>query len=347
MYLVVIAWMYVVLMMSVAEATNTTGTLLGATVTFLLYGVGPAALVVYLMGAPARNRAIKKRNADELAQNSNSSSTAQQPMTLPLPTFNPAPSRPALRLPPGACDAHVHVFGPAADFPFSPDRNFTPADAPKEALFALHRHLGVSRCVIVQSTLHGFDNSAVEDAIAAGGGHYAGVALVPHDVPDTELSRLKAAGFRGVRFNRLAPLDMHLQVHFESSLIHDLAPVLKSSAVPVVIDHMGRVDAARGPDHADFLALCEVMHNPMFYVKVSGADRISPRPYLAGVALARQLVASFPDRCFWGTDWPHPNHTHVPDDGMLVDLLPAIAPTPDLLDRLLVINPQRFYRFAA
>jgi 2-pyrone-4,6-dicarboxylate lactonase len=287
-------------------------------------------------------------------------------MSTPVITFNPHPSLPALRLPDGACDAHVHVFGPQARFPFAATRNFTPADAPKESLFALHRHLGIGRCVIVQSAIHGFDNSAVEDAIAAGGGHYLGVALAPHDAPDAELSRLKAAGFVGIRFNfmrhlasnanpeqlvaltrRLAPLGMHLQVHFESALIHDLGPVLRRSAVPVVIDHMARVDASLGPDHADFRALVALMQDDRFHVKVSGADRISAPPYAQGVLLARLLVDSFPTRCFWGTDWPHPNHTHVPDDGALVDLLAAVAPASDSLQRLLVSNPQRFYGFSA
>lgn len=288
-------------------------------------------------------------------------------MTTPITTFNPKPSRPRLLLPEGSCDSHVHVFGPAAVFPFAASRNFTPQDAPKETLFELHRQLGISRCVIVQSAIHGFDNSAMTDAIQAGGGRYLGVALVPHDVPDAELHDLKTAGIRGVRFNfmkhlgqgatvqqviqlthRLAPLGLHLQVHFESSLIHELAPVLEKSAVPVVIDHMGRVNAALGPDHADFWALCRLMKNPLFYVKVSGTDRIDAQPpYTQGVALARQLVQTFPDRCLWGTDWPHPNHTHIPDDGALVDLLQDIAPTPDLLNRLLVQNPQRFYGFSS
>lgn len=283
----------------------------------------------------------------------------------PILTFNPRPSKPGLQLPPGACDAHVHVFGPAARFPFSASRNFTPADAPKETLFALHRHLGIERCVIVQSAVHGFDNAAAEDAIQAGGGRYLGVALVPPQVPDAELQRLKAAGFRGVRFNfmrhlgqgataqevvtltrRLAPLGLHLQVHFESSLIHELAPVLKQSAVPVVIDHMGRVDAALGENHADFRALCALLQDPRFHVKVSGVDRIARAwPYADGVALAHRLVREFPERCFWGTDWPHPNHHHVPDDGALVDLLGLIAPTQALLEALLVHNPQRFYQF--
>ncbi|OYY87317.1 MAG: amidohydrolase, partial [Polaromonas sp. 28-63-22] len=247
----------------------------------------------------------------------------------------------------------------------SAERNVTPVDAPKETLFALHRHLGVARCVIVQSLVHGFDNAVVEDAIQAGGGRYLGVALVPQDVPDAELQRLRVAGFRGVRFNfmkhlgkgatvqqvvaltqRLAPLDLHLQIHFESSLIHELAPVLRQSAVPVVIDHMGRVDAALGENHADFHALCALLDDARFYVKVSGIDRIAKAPpYADGIVLARRLVERFPERCFWGTDWPHPNHHHVPDDGVLVDALAQIAPTPDALEALLVGNPQRFYRF--
>jgi len=135
-------------------------------------------------------------------------------------------------------------------------------------------------------------------------------------------------------------------VHFESSLIHSLAAPLSRSVVPVVIDHMGRVDAALGTDGADFAALMTLLRNPLFHVKVSGIDRIDPTPpYVDGVLLANTLVQAFPDQCVWGTDWPHPNHTHVPDDGVLVDRLRAIAPTPDLLDKLLVRNPQALYQF--
>ena len=280
-------------------------------------------------------------------------------------TYNPRPFAPHLRLPPGACDAHVHVFGPATRFPFSETLAWTPADAPKETLFALHEHLGIARCVIVQSLVHGFDNRAVEDAIAAGGGRYLGVALVPLDVSDTELARLAAAGFRGVRFNfmkhlgasgsvedivaftrRLAPLGMHLQVHFESSLVHTLAAPLARSAVPVVIDHIGRVDASLGADHADFAALRALLRNPLFRVKLSGIDRIAgDADYARGIELARLLADEFPERCLWGTDWPHPNHHHVPDDGVLVDALAQIAPSDALRTQILVRNPLDFYRF--
>jgi 2-pyrone-4,6-dicarboxylate lactonase len=286
-------------------------------------------------------------------------------MNNPILTYNPNPSRPDKHLPAFACDSHVHVFGPAHRFAFANSRNFTPVDAPKERLFDLHRHLGIGRCVIVQSAVHGMDNRAVADAIAAGQGRYLGVALVPVDVDDTTLQGLADTGFRGVRFNfmphlgesvpapallaltrRLAALHMHLQVHFPSSLVHSLAPVLAQSAVPVVIDHMGRVDARLGPDHADFVALCELLGQPGMHVKVSGIDRIDPAPpYADGLRLARSLVERFPLQCLWGTDWPHPNHTHVPDDGALVDAIWQMAPDADLRQRLLVDNPQALYRF--
>ncbi|RZA13421.1 MAG: amidohydrolase, partial [Lysobacteraceae bacterium] len=148
---------------------------------------------------------------------------------------------------------------------------------------------------------------------------------------------------------RLAPLGLHLQVHFDSSLIHGLAAPLAQSAVPVVIDHMGRVDAGLGAGHEDFAALRALLRNPLFRVKVSGIDRISrplpPHGYADGIALARLLVDEVADRCLWGSDWPHPNHTHVPDDGALVDAIARIAPDASVREQLLVRNPREFYRF--
>lgn len=284
----------------------------------------------------------------------------------PIQTYMLAPSKPSLVLPAGSCDSHVHVFGPVHAFPYAAQRSFTPADAGKDTLFALHRHLGIGRCVIVQSACHGYDNRVVEDAIAHGGGRYLGVALVPLSVTHAELQRLAVAGFRAIRFNfmkhlntgasvedvvaltpMLADLGMHLQIHFESALVHSLGPVLQQSACPVVIDHMGRVDATLGREGADFQALLRLLEQPLFYVKVSGIDRIDATPpYQHGIARAQELVAHVPDRVLWGSDWPHPNHTHVPDDGMLVDALAQFSPNPAHLQALLVDNPQRLYRFA-
>jgi 2-pyrone-4,6-dicarboxylate lactonase len=118
----------------------------------------------------------------------------------------------------------------------------------------------------------------------------------------------------------------------------------------VVIDHMGRVDAQMGEQHADFQALMRLLDQPHVHVKVSGIDRIEASSragsgYPLGVQLAKRLVERFPEQCVWGLDWPHPNHTHVPDDGELVNALARIAPTPELLQGLLVDNPQALYRF--
>ncbi|MGB3070416.1 MAG: amidohydrolase family protein [Ottowia sp.] len=286
-----------------------------------------------------------------------------------MQTYSDTPRTPALVLPAGACDSHVHVFGPRARFPYASAGKSTPAEAPKEKLFALHRRMGIERCVIVQSTVHGLDNRVVEDAIDAGGGRYLGIALVPPDVSDAELLRLAERGFRGVRFNfmrhlsggadvtdilaltpRLAAVGMHLQVHFESVLMHSVGQALRASQVPVVIDHMGRIDAMLGAGHPDFRALMALLEHPRMHVKVSGIDRIDSSRhagsgYPDGVAMARLLVERFPERCVWGLDWPHPNHTHIPDDGELIDALAQIAPDAAHLKSLLVDNPQSLYGF--
>jgi 2-pyrone-4,6-dicarboxylate lactonase len=285
----------------------------------------------------------------------------------PRPSWHASPGKPALRLPPGACDAHCHVFGPHNRFPFAANAPFTPADAPKEALFALHAMLGIARCVVVQSSCHGYDNAVSADAIAAKHGAYCGVALLPTTASDEELRRLDAQGFCGVRYNfmqhlgratpiedvigfgaRLAKFGWHLQIHVASSLIGDLAPLLRQSPVPVVIDHMGRVDASLGIDQPAFRSLLDLMQDERFHVKVSGSERISrrPPPYEDAIPFGRKLVAEFGDRVFWGTDWPHPNLSGgIPDDGVLVDLLAEIAPSAAARQALLVDNPRRFYRF--
>ena len=287
-------------------------------------------------------------------------------MNEPRPSFDPSPTRPALRLPHGACDAHCHIFGPQVRFPFDPRAPFRPADAPKETLFALHALLGIERCVIVQSTCHGFDNRVVADAIAAKGGSYLGVALAPVTVTLDELRRLDVQGFRGLRFNfmkhlgtvapikpiialtpLLVELDWHLQVHCDSSMIAELTPWLLRSAVPVVIDHMGRVDASLGLAQEPFRALLRLLDHSHIWVKVSGVDRLSRQgaPYADAVPFARTLVERFGDRSLWGTDWPHPNTPSPPDDGVLTDVLSQIAPSPAQRQALLVDNAQRLYRF--
>jgi 2-pyrone-4,6-dicarboxylate lactonase len=281
--------------------------------------------------------------------------------------FKPNPTRPTYAPPPGAVDAHCHVFGPAAVFPYAPERKYTPCDAPKETLFALRDFLGFSRNVIVQATCHGADNRALVDALKASNGLARGIATVRATVSDAELRALDEAGVRGVRFNfvkrlvdatpretylsiaeRIAKLGWHIVVYFEAHELADLIPFLNALPTTIVVDHMGRPDLAKGVGHPDFRRFVELMvANPRIWSKVTCPERLSisgPPSYDDFVPFAGALVRAFPDRVLWGTDWPHPNMTtHMPDDGDLVNMIPRIAPTPGAQQALLVDNPMRLY----
>lgn len=279
--------------------------------------------------------------------------------------FHPAPAKPSYVPPPGAVDAHCHVFGPGAQFPYAPERKYTPCDAPKEKLFALRDHLGFSRNVIVQASCHGRDNRALVDALQTAGDLARGVAVVGPNVTDAELAEMDAAGVRAVRFNfvkrlvdatprevflgiaeRIAKLGWHIVVYFEAPDLEDLTPFLKQLPTTVVIDHMGRPDIAKGVEHPDFGRFIALMEDPKFWTKVSCPERLTVAgpPYDDVVPFARTLVERFPDRVLWGTDWPHPNmKSHMPDDSVLVDVIPRIAPTAELQQALLVDNPMRLY----
>lgn len=276
------------------------------------------------------------------------------------------PSKPAYVPPPGAVDAHCHVFGPMADFPFSPKAKYLPQDATPEMLFALRDRLGFSRNVIVQASCHGIDNRATLNAIARSDGKARGVAVVDPAIADAELDALHTGGIRGVRFNflkrlvddapkdlfldvarRIARLGWHVVVYFEADLLEELRPFLEAIPVPVVVDHMGRPDVTQGPGGPDmraFRALLDTRDDLWF--KPTCPDRLSAQgePYDDFVAAVRPLVQAYPDRCLWGTDWPHPNMEHrIPDDGGLIDVIPRIAPTAALQRKLLVDNPMRLY----
>jgi 2-pyrone-4,6-dicarboxylate lactonase len=281
--------------------------------------------------------------------------------------FHPAPSRPHFQPPAGAVDAHCHVFGPGNQFPYAPERKYTPGDAPKERLWQLRDHLGFARNVIVQATCHGADNRAMVDALKDSRGKAKGVATVKRTVTDAELESLNAAGVRGVRFNflkrladttppdelleiahRIKPLGWHVVIYFEAADLPALYDFFATLPTTVVVDHMGRPDVTRpvdGPDFGLFLRLLDKHSN--IWSKVSCPERLSksgPPTYDDVVPFARKVVERFPDRVLWGTDWPHPNmKTHMPDDGTLVDVIPRIAVTPALQHKLLVDNPMRLY----
>ena len=281
--------------------------------------------------------------------------------------FHPNPSKPAYTPPPGAVDAHCHVFGPADRFPYAAERKYTPCDAPKEKLFALRDDLGFARNVIVQATCHGKDNRALVDALKASNGLARGVASVGPAITADELAELHEAGVRGVRFNfvkrlvdatpkevflgiadKIAKFGWHIVVYFEAPDLDDLTPFLRELPTTIVVDHMGRPDIAKGVDHPQFRKFVALMaENPKVWSKVSCPERLSvqgPPGYDDVVPFARLLVDRFTDRVLWGTDWPHPNMTsHMPDDGHLVDVIPRIATDEAKQKALLVDNPMRLY----
>jgi 2-pyrone-4,6-dicarboxylate lactonase len=281
--------------------------------------------------------------------------------------FHPNPSKPAFKPPLGAVDAHCHVFGPGALFPYAPERKYTPCDAPKEKLWELRDFLGFSRNVIVQATCHGADNRALVDALAHSGGLARGVATVKRSVTDAELAALDAAGVRGVRFNfvkrlvdrldpgelteiaeRIKPLGWHVVIYFEAHELPELFDFFASLPTPVVVDHMGRPDVSKAVDGPEFELFLKLMREREdYWCKVTCPERLSltgPDGYDDVVPFARRVVELFPDRVLWGTDWPHPNMTtHAPDDGKLVDFIPRMAVTAALQQKLLVDNPMRLY----
>lgn len=288
--------------------------------------------------------------------------------------WHPAPSRPVFTVPPGAVDAHCHVFGPGAQFPFAPERKYTPCDASAAQLLALRDRLGFARNVIVQATCHGADNSALLDALQRAEGRARGVVTLKRDVSDAELERLHAAGARGVRFNfvkrlvdftpkdelleiasRIAPLGWHVVIYFEAVDLPELWDFFTALPSTVVVDHMGRPDVRLGVDAPQFALFQRFMReHENVWSKVSCPERLShsgppalsgeSAPYRDVVPFAKRIVESFPERVLWGSDWPHPNlKDHMPDDGLLVDFIPAIATTPALQQQLLVTNPMRLY----
>ncbi|HUG08182.1 MAG TPA: amidohydrolase family protein [Acidimicrobiia bacterium] len=291
-----------------------------------------------------------------------------------VPTI-PAPKRDShrptrLTPPANACDAHCHIFGPAHRFPFAPNRTYTPPDSGLEELEELQRRLGLGRAVFVQATCHGTDNRAMLDALERGEGRYAGVAMIDDTHTNEDLEAMHRLGVRGIRFNfvahlggapdlsrfrrlvdRIAPLGWHVELHFDAKDLSRHTELLAGLPVPFIIDHMARVQAADGIDQEPFRHLLDLIEtNPRSWVKISGAERITADgkpPYDDVVPFAQAVVEVAPDRVLWGTDWPHPNVGHMPDDGDLVDILADFVPDVTTRNRILVDNPTVLYDFAS
>jgi 2-pyrone-4,6-dicarboxylate lactonase len=287
--------------------------------------------------------------------------------TIPGPDLNT--KTPKFKVPAGTVDTHTHIFGPAATYPFSPTRPYSPPDAPLALFRKLHEAIGVERAVIVNATVHGVDNRVVTDAIAERGGRYKGVANINDAMTDDQLTALGKGGISACRFaflkrlggvgdmkvfrtlvDRVAAIGWHVDIYLEAGTIRDFVPILKALPVTYVIDHMGTISAAKGLDDPEFKALLELQaSDERCWVKITGLERASASgpPFHDSVPFAQRLIENAPDRVIWGTDWPHPNVKIMPNDGDLVDLIPLYAPDTAIQKKLLVTNPERLFKFEA
>jgi 2-pyrone-4,6-dicarboxylate lactonase len=292
-----------------------------------------------------------------------SSSEAPRPATIPGP--DPNPRRPRGLFPALACDCHAHVFGPQDNFPYVPNAAFIPPDASPQEYVRVLRTIGCQRGVLVQPSVYGTDHRCMLAAMAADTSMFRGVAVVDENVGENELRALHRAGVRGVRINvasktaalrvdqapriaaRIKPLGWHLQffVHIEQSA--SFGELLAKLPVPCVLDHFGHVDASDGVQSAGFQVLLGLARLEHVWFKLTGPYRISTQgPLYPDVTpLAQALVAAAPDRCVWGTDWPHPNTMYMPNDGDLADALSEWLPDAATRQKVLVDNPAHLYNF--
>lgn len=283
--------------------------------------------------------------------------------------FDPQPRAPSRPPPARSCDSQFHVFGPRERYPVRPGAAYEMPTATWEAARRMHQALGIERGVIVQATTYGADHQVVLDALGGLGPNYRACAnaLVLIERDDAYLARLHAAGVRGARFTRqglgiafseqefgraigrVRELGWYVKVQPETSGIAEQIAAFENLDVPVVVDHMGRPDAAAGARDPGLVRLVELLRRGHFWVMLSLAEKISKAgpPWDDVVPIARVLIEAAPDRVIWGSDWPHPVSTRQPpNEGDLMELLYRIAPDEDELQRILVDNPARLFGFA-
>ena len=283
------------------------------------------------------------------------------------PDPNPRPLK--FQPPPGACDTHFHVFGPPHVFPYAEARMYTPPAAPIEHWFSVASKLGIERGVLVSPTVHGFDYSAMHDAITKSDGRLRGVIRANPELTAQDNKALSARGVRGVRFNfikrlrgefnedrfwhvvsRMEGLPWNVDLHTEPQIIEERAEIIRRVRLPVVIDHFGLIEAHKGLDQSAFKVLKQLLSEGNVWVKISSTDRQMKRgsSYEQVVAMARALVAHRADRLIWGTDWPHSfvwEAGQMPNDGDLINMLPDFAPDEATRKMILADNPARLFGF--
>ena len=272
---------------------------------------------------------------------------------------------PKLRVPPLSCDCHAHILGPATQFPYVADRSYTPPDALPADYLGMLGILGMQRMVVVQASCYGEDNSRTATAVKEIGLDRArGVAMVGAGVSESELLELDASGIRATRFittakggpslaqlpevaAKVAPLGWHIEMYIPPEAWPGVLPVIEQLAVPVVFDHMGGMMADTSLNDPIFKRILALMENGSCWTKLTGyrPSRAGP-PYADVHRLARIFIERLVDRCVWGSDWPHTNiEGYMPDDGKLLEQLGDWASDSEVLEKILVANPARLYRF--
>lgn len=300
----------------------------------------------------------------------NQASSGFVPKAPTIPAQIEATTRPKAAFPPDACDTHVHIYGPQGKYPHGPAPGYIPNLASTAQLHAMLGVIGCGRAVIVQPSYYGYDNSCTVDAVIESAGQWLGIGAVPPDVGDAEIERLWKAGIRGIRLNlkgsngqadtsilkplaeRLKGSGMHLQLYFYADHMPRLDEDLARLPIEVVIDHIGYVRAKDGVDGSGFQMLQRLARGGLAWFKISAPYRQSSLPpHFPDVApLAHALFALAPDRCVWGSDWPHASRNdtgviRVPNDGELADAFIDYFPDSADRKRILVDNPARLYGY--
>lgn len=275
---------------------------------------------------------------------------------------------PARLPPPGSCDTQFHAYGDPARYPLHPKRPHDPQlDATFEAAVRMHRALGIERGVYVQPTAYQTDHRFLIDALRAHPSYRAS-CLLDETVSDAELATLHEVGVRAVRVNfkqgaattptpeqfrrivaRAGELGWHVKVRTEREDLLAYEELLRSVEIPILIDHMGHLDYARGADQPAFRLIRDLLeHTDNWWVMLGNCDRYSDAPWDEAATIAQAFIAAAPDRVVWATDWPHNQYytKPIPNDADLLEYqLYRWAPDDATLRRILVDNPARLYDF--
>ncbi|MCJ2136335.1 amidohydrolase family protein [Methylobacterium sp. J-026] len=281
------------------------------------------------------------------------------------PAPDPHPRGPTrYAVPPGAVDTHAHVIGLPPAYPLVPDRSYTPPAAPADRYLAMLDGTSMENGVLVQVSVHGTDNRLMVETLRANQARLRGIAVIPLGLPDTELAALKEAGVVGLRLNVLfgggvgldavesygalaREMGWHLQFLLDARHLPPIADRLSRLAVPLVFDHMGHMPASAGLDHPGFQALLGLVADG-HWVKLSGAfrDSVTGPPYADTIPFARALNEAAPERCLWGSDWPHvAAWDGPPRTAALLDLMADWVPDDERRRMVFVDNPRRLYGF--